>query len=132
MNRVFASEETKAAAMMDFTVKFTDYIKSYNDDILYSDLATLIAATLLYDRNMPLKNANHPFRLYAAHDEHSNNIRRLCTAVLKQIDDKEERQISVAFFHPGGSQRESLDELMENYYEFVRMYTEESTDYETE
>jgi len=82
-----------------------EFIHSYDDDIVYKAIAQKIVDALV---NEPLS------------DDHAVNVRNLQTTVITQIDNQLERQIAVAFFHPGGSQREALNELMSQYYDCLK------------
>jgi hypothetical protein len=82
-----------------------EFIHSYDDDVVYMAIAKKIVDAL-------------PNELIS--DDHSANVRMLQTTVITQIDNQVERQIAVAFFHPGGSQREALNELMLKYYDCMK------------
>jgi len=79
-----------------------EFIHSYDDDVVYKAIARKIVDAL-------------PNEILS--DDHTANVRSLQTTVITQIDNQVERQIAVAFFHPGGSQREALNEVMFKYYE---------------
>lgn len=118
MQRSFVSPDVFEDEFADFMLLAQEYMGSY-DDPTYFAIASAIVRTLVYDVGKPLTNEDHPFYLYADEEGNRNNIPRLASVVLKQFDTQDERQISVAFFHPGGSQRLSLEELMEQYYTFA-------------
>jgi hypothetical protein len=82
-----------------------EFIHSYDDDIVYKAIAQKIVDALV---NEPLS------------DDHAVNVRNLQTTVITQIDNQLERQIAVAFFHAGGSQREALNELMSQYHDCLK------------
>lgn len=84
-----------------------EFIHSYDDDAVYTAIAKKIVDALL---------ANHV-----------QTIQALQTIVITQIDNQVERQIAVAFFHPGGSQREALNDLMDQYYDCMKEEAEPST-----
>ena len=84
-----------------------EFIHSYDDDAVYTAIAKKIVDALL--------------------EGHVASVQALQTTVITQIDNQVERQIAVAFFHPGGSQREALNELMIQYYEYMKDEAEPST-----
>jgi hypothetical protein len=84
-----------------------EFIHSYHGDTVYTAIAQKIVDALL--------------------EEHVANIQDLQTIVITQIDNQVERQIAVAFFHPGGSQRDALNELMVQYYECLKDEAEPRT-----
>lgn len=103
-------------------------MNAYNDDDVYFTIARTIVRTLVYGVNSPLSYEDHPFHLYAQAGQHIENIRRLAEAVRAQANSQEERQIVTSFFHPGGTQRPALEDLMDDFYDFVDESTLETDD----
>ena len=79
---------------------YDEFILSYADDAVYAAVASKIVEAL--------KNGT------------ATNVRSLSAVVITQIDNRIERQIATAFFHPGGSQNAALNELMNKHYSFIK------------
>jgi len=97
-----------------------DFCREYEDSATYTRVAKAIVRTLMEDIYLPLDHPHHPFTLYAEEEVHSPNVSRLKHAVMAQFAaGSAARSAVTSFFHSGGSQREALDELLEEYYNFV-------------
>jgi hypothetical protein len=93
-------------ALTTFANQAHSYINSYDDQV-YISIAQKIVTLLLHDVN------NH-FARYGG----KNTIDALREDVRAQSTN-DERRILVAFFHPGGSQRDALEELLDAYYDLA-------------
>jgi hypothetical protein len=115
-----------------------EFINTYvgMDEQIYYRVAKAIYNTLLKDRHLPLHNPNHPFMMYASDGDysHSTNIRNLRNAVISILNPQtiEERSVIRAFFHSNGSQRDSLEDLISSYYNFVDVATGTESDFDDE
>jgi len=96
------------------------FVSDYDD--VYRTVAQAICTTLLTGRDLSYDNPNHPFRAFAEDGTHRDNVYRLAQAIMGQFAAphyRAERSAVKAFFHSNGSQRDVLEELMDDYYEYV-------------
>jgi len=110
-------------ALTAFYEQAENYINSY-DDAVYMNIARTIVRILVTGLEKPLSDKEHPFHAYGSFGCHAQNVANLANKVREQINN-DERKIAVAFFHPGGSQRNTLNEFMEYYYyDLVEEFTD--------
>lgn len=109
------------------------FVRDYDDAPVYRNVAHAIFTLLLEGRDLPYDNPNHPFRLFAEDGTHRDNVYRLAQTIMGQFSSPQhraERSAVKAFFHSSGSQRDVLEELMDDYYEFVDSTLEKDDDEE--
>lgn len=118
-------------AFQSFSTYSYDFIHSYTDDAVYLNIARTIILTLVNGLNKSLTDSEHPFNLYGEEYSHNANIHRLRSDVIAQLQTNLERQIALAFFHYGGTQRDTLEELLDEFYEFVDACIDNHNEIET-
>jgi len=99
----------------------------YEGEQDYINVCQAIVSSLLTNMDLPLTNPEHPYLIYASND-HEENVDRLRSIVFTYVQPGFERQLVNAFFHPHGSQRDTLERLMNEYYDMVDASVEDDDD----
>jgi hypothetical protein len=96
-----------------------DFVENYPEDDEWRMVARTITEILQFYAEFDLEDDQHPFQRFAK-SEHSMNLSALKSTLEYRVDvqNPQIRSVIQAFFTHNGSQRESLDELMTNYYSF--------------
>jgi len=108
-----------------------DFVEDYPEDDEWRLVARTITEILQFYAEFDLEDDQHPFQRFAK-SEHSMNLSSLKTTLEYRVDvqNPQIRSVIQAFFAHNGSQRESLDELMSNYYSFNLSVTAGTADQE--
>jgi hypothetical protein len=120
-----ASVEQRNHAFLFFRRYCDTMLNDYSGEPEYINVCQAMINALTSNMDLPLTTPEHPFNLYAAQDSYEENVERLRSVVYLSVRQGFERQLVQAFFHPNGSQRDILDRLLNEYYDFVDASVEE-------
>jgi hypothetical protein len=121
-----ASVEQRDHAFLFFRRYCDTMLNDYSGEPEYINVCQAMINALTSNMDLPLTNPEHPFNLYAEPDSYDGNVERLRSFVYVSVRPGFERQLVQAFFHPNGSQRDVLDQLLNEYYDFVDESLEEN------
>ena len=105
---------------MDFG---SEFCSEFDDHAGMKRVAEMIVTYLLRGQDLPISDSEHPFNKYASPDKTDLlNLRALGVAVLAEfVHIPGSRPYVISFFHSGGVNRESFDELYEVFVEWMRI-----------
>lgn len=115
-----------SVGLNEFMDSSTDALKEFDDHPEMKTVATQIVTRLLQHHDVPLSDSRHPFNKYARPTlTDFENRRRLALLIMADFSQSPSiRSYVVSFFHSGGCNREWMEELFDEFLEWV----EESTD----
>ena len=108
---------------MDYT---SEAVKEFDNHVEMRRVANQIVSRLLTHHDVPLSDARHPFNKFATPSlTDFENKRRLAHIIMADFAHAPStRAYVVSFFHSGGCNREWMDELFDEFLEWV----DDSTD----
>ena len=113
--------------LADFTALATNFVQEFNDSQEHTIVANAIFHLLIDNIYYNINQPDHPFNLYAdaglSMDETVHRIRDHLGNELVN-EDNFTRGLVRAFCSAGGINREALEELLDQYYQFALISTQ--------